>query len=116
MNESEFRDWIRNRLLDLDERLKRVEARPAEGSKLEVPAKIRGDMAALAAKLLEEARAGRLAGLAIAYLTEDGVPMTGWAEGSHGAFSLAGAAAFVGLEMLDSVRQAEAEKAREAAA
>ena len=33
--------------------------------------------------------------------------MTGWAEGSYGAFTLSGAASFLALEMLESVRAVE---------
>jgi hypothetical protein len=110
MNESEFRDWTRAQLRTLDERIRAVAARPVEPAKLEVPGKVKGDMAKLAANLIEEVRAGRVAGLAIAYVTEEGTPMTGWVEGAQGAFTLSGAAAFVGLEMLDSVRQREREE------
>ena len=108
MNESEFRDWARRAQGDFNERLKALEARPLEGVlKVEVPGKVQGEMVFLAGRLLEEVRAGRVAGLAIAYLTLEGKAMTGWAEGSHGAFTLSGAASFVGLEMLESIRERE---------
>ena len=113
MQESEFRDWARRAFGTYEERLRRLEERPvASGMKIEVPGKIQGEMESLAVKLLAEVRAGRVSGLAIAYLTERGRAMTGWAEGSYGAFALSGATSFLGLEMLESVRAVEKEGRR----
>ena len=108
MQESEFRDWARRAFGTYEERLRRLEERPvASVAKIETPGKVQGELESLAVKLLAEVRAGRVSGLAIAYLTDEGRPMTGWAEGSYGAFALSGATSFLGLEMLESVRAVE---------
>jgi hypothetical protein len=117
MQESEFRDWARRAFGSYEERLRRLEERPvASGLKIETPGKVRGEMESLAVKLLAEVRAGRVSGLAIAYLTDEGRSMTGWAEGSYGAFALSGATSFLGLEMLESVRAGEKEEGAAGAA
>jgi hypothetical protein len=88
--------------------LRRLEERPqASGLKIETPGKVQGELESLAVKLLAEVRAGRVSGLAIAFLTDEGRPMTAWAEGSFGAFTLSGATSFLALEMLESVRAVE---------
>ena len=110
MLESEFRDWARRAFGAYEERLRRLEERPvASVAKIETPGKVQGELESLAVRLLTEVRAGRVSGLAIAYLTDDGRPMTGWAEGSYGAYTLSGAASFLALEMLESVRAVERE-------
>ena len=108
MQESEFRDWARRAFGAYEERLRRLEERPvASVAKIETPGKVQGELESLAVRLLAEVRAGRVSGLAIAYLTDDGRPMPGWAEGSYGAYTLSGAASFLALEMLESVRAVE---------
>jgi hypothetical protein len=111
MNEPEFRDWIRRHLSSLDERLQRVEARPPEAAKTEVSARIKGEIAHLAKTLDERVKAGKVTSVAIAFVTDEGVPTTGWAaEGVY--FALAGAATFMGLEILEDFRQGEAAAAK----
>ena len=81
----------------------------ASVAKIETPGTVPGELEALAVWVWGAVRAGRVSGLAIAYLTDDGRPMTGWAEGSYGAYTLSGAASFLALEMLESVRAVERE-------
>ena len=108
MQEGEFRDWARRAFGAYEERLRRLEERPvASVAKIETPGKVQGELESLAVRVLGEVRAGGVSGLAIAYLTDDGRPMTGWAEGSYGAYTLSGAASFLAIEMLESVRAVE---------
>ena len=107
MMESEFRDWTRGQLRSLEERLKAVAAQRAEPAKLRLDARIQGEVAGLISKLAAQAKAGQVAGLAIAFVNAEGTTMTGWAA-NGGYYALAGAATFMGLEILEDFRKAEA--------
>ena len=107
MMESEFRDWTRGQLRSLEERLKAVAAQKAAPAKLRLDARIQGEVAGLISKLAAQAKAGQVAGLAIAFVNDEGTTMTGWAA-NGGYYALAGAATFMGLEILEDFRKAEA--------
>jgi hypothetical protein len=106
MNEADFRDWTRGQLRALDQRLKALAARQAEPAKLTADRRLQGDIATLADRLVARVKGGEVAGLAIAFVTEEGVPHTAFA--GNGYFTLAGATAFLGLEVLEEFRKAEA--------
>ena len=98
MNESEFRDWMRNQLRAFDNRLKAVEARPEAGPK-PVDVKLRGEMAALAEGLTRRIREGSVASLGIAFIGTDGTPYT--ALGGTGEwYALIGAVQTLNDELL----------------
>jgi hypothetical protein len=107
MMESEFRDWTRGQLRSLEERLKAVAERKAEPAKAAVDKRIHGSIVSLGQKLVELAKAGKVAGAAIVYVDDEDRTMTGWSA-DGGYFALAGAATFMGLEILEDFRKAEA--------
>lgn len=116
MTEADFRDWVRAQLSGLEGRVRAVEGRPNETLLWPVSQRIQGEMELLAETLTKRVRAGTVLSLAIAFVTTEGVPLTGFAA-DGGIFGLAGATTFLGLEVLELERQREAEaKAREAAA
>jgi len=107
MIESEFRDWMRGQLRSLDQRIKAVAAQKAEADRIEVDARIKGEMASLAEKLMVRVKGGHLAGLGIVFVTDQGAAMSGFAA-DGGYFALGGAATFLGLEILEEFRKREA--------
>jgi hypothetical protein len=98
MNESEFRDWSRAAMRDLDERIKRIEARPQPGAR-KVDARLAGDIAKLSELLVKAVRAGEVRSLAIAYMATDGRAMTGLSGGDD-RFTLLGAVMTLTDELL----------------
>ena len=106
MIESEFRDWTRGQLRRLDERLKALAAERTEPDRIEVDARIKGEMASLAEKLMVRVKGGHLAGLGIVFVTDEGAAMSGFAA-DGGYFALGGAATFLGLEILEEFRKRE---------
>jgi hypothetical protein len=91
MNESEFRDWSRAAMRDLDERIKRLEARPQGELRPQVSSKLAAGMVQQAEALLKAVRGGGVTGMAIAYLGPDG-PLDGWtSSGLEGHLALLGA-------------------------
>jgi hypothetical protein len=107
MMESEFRDWTRGQLRSLDERLKALAAQKAEPAKVAADQRIHASIVNLGQKLVEQAKAGKVLGAAIVYVDDEDKTMTGWSA-DGGYFSLAGAATFMGLEILEEFRKAEA--------
>jgi hypothetical protein len=117
MNESEFRDWTRGQLHSFDVRLKTAvaEMQAAAAAKYAAEGRIRGEIASLADDLRRRVLDKKIAGLAIAFVTVDGVALSGFAAAAGTYFALAGAANLVGLEVLEGFRQwAAAEAAEEA--
>jgi hypothetical protein len=106
MMESEFRDWTRGQLRSLDERLKRLAERPIEPARIAAEKRVHGSIVSLGQKLVELTKAGKVVGAAIVYVDDEGRTMTGWSA-DGGYFALAGAATFMGLEILEDFRQAE---------
>jgi hypothetical protein len=105
MNEGEFRDWARGQLRSLDERLKAAAARAeAPRPKAELDQQIQGSIAKLVETLTLDVKGGKVAGLAIAYVNDEDVTYTGFAA-DGGYFALAGAATFIGLELLEQYRK-----------
>jgi hypothetical protein len=107
MIESEFRDWTRGQLRALDERLKALAANKAEPAKVAADKRIHGSIVSLGQKLVELAKAGKVVGAAIVYVDDEDRTMTGWSA-DGGYFALAGAATFMGLEILEDFRKSEA--------
>jgi hypothetical protein len=105
--ESEFRDWTRGQLRVLDERIKAVAAQKAEPPKRKVEKQIHDTIVNLGEKLVEEAKAGRVLAAGIIYVDDQRGTMTGWSA-DGGYFELAGAASFLGLQILEEFRNAEA--------
>lgn len=115
MNESEFRDWMRAQLSAFDERVKRLEARPAGEAKTAPDRRIHGSILKLTEELLARVKAGRVLGVGIMFVDDEDKTMTGWSA-DGGYFALAGAATFMGLEILEDFRKAELAKAEGEAA
>ena len=112
MNDGEFRDWARAQFSGLEGRMRAVEARPIAGGDVEVSREIEGEIDEIVAALERARAAGRIAGLAIAFVTTSGVPVTGYATMTDETVTLAGACSFVGLEVLERRRhQSEKEAA-----
>jgi hypothetical protein len=108
MNEAEFRDWARAALRQLDLKLKALTARVDEPAKPAAPdQRVQGDIGKLIETLTAQAKAGQVRGLAIAFVNEAGTTMSGYAA-EGGYFQLAGAATFLGLEILEDYRKSEA--------
>jgi hypothetical protein len=107
MMESEFRDWTRGQLRSLEERLKAVAERKAEPAKVAAEKRIHDSIVNLGQRLVELAKAGKVIGAAIVYVDDEDRTMTGWSA-DGGYFALAGAATFMGLEILEDFRKAEA--------
>lgn len=114
MNESEFRDWTRGQLHSFDVRLKTVvaEMKEAGAAKYAAEGRIKGEIATLADDLRRRVLDKKIAGLAIAFVTVDGVALSGFAAAVGTYFALAGATNLVGLEVLEGFRQWEAAEAR----
>lgn len=107
MIEAEFRDWTRGQLRALDERIKALAALPAPPAAKETLERItKANIEQLAATLQVAVKEAEVTGLAIVFMTADG-PHTGYVPGDE-AFRLAGAATFMGLEILEEFRKAEA--------
>lgn len=106
MIESEFRDWTRGQLRVLDERIKAVAALKSQPAKPQVEKRIHDDIVSLGQKLVELAKAGKVLGAAIVYVTDDDRTMTGYSA-DGGFFRLAGGAQFIGLEILEDFRKSE---------
>jgi hypothetical protein len=104
MNESDFRDWARGQLRALDAKLDRLAAQKAEPARAEADGRIKGEMAWLADQVTAKLKAGRLAGLGVVFVTDEGHAMSGYAVQS-GYFALGGAATFLGLEILEEFRK-----------
>jgi hypothetical protein len=114
MIESDFRDWIRAQLRQLDERVKQLAAKLGSPAPPPPPdQRVQGDIAGLLAKLTESFKDGKVSGLAIVFVTDEGTTMTGFAA-ENGYFALAGAATFLGLEILEDYRKQEAANDRSA--
>jgi hypothetical protein len=107
VNESEFRDWARAQLSAYDERIKRIEARPIGAAKPQVDQRIHGSILKLTEELLRRVKEGRVLGVGILFVDEEMKTMTGWSA-DGGYFGLAGAATFLGLEILEEFRKSEA--------
>ena len=105
MNESEFRDWARRALGAMDEKIERYGRERAEPTKPELDKQLQGSVAKLVETLARDVKAGQVAGLAIAYVNDNGMTYTGWAA-DKGYFALAGATTFIGLELLEEYRKA----------
>jgi hypothetical protein len=114
MNESEFRDYIRTILRQLDERVTRLERAPAPEALGRPSASLKGSMTDIAEHLLAEARAGRVSGLAIAYLGEQPMTACECVEGER--TRLLGAAMLMVEELLAPSRAPPVETKREDAA
>ena len=113
MNESEFRDWMRNQLRALDNRLKRVEARAEEMDKpkVKVSGELGAGMTAQAEALLKAVRAGGVTDMAIVYLGPDG-PIDGWtSSGPEGHLMLLGALSSLGDSLLHPDKERLTEEA-----
>jgi hypothetical protein len=106
MNESEFRDWARAQLSAFDERIKRVEARPVGEAKPQVNQRIHGSILKLTEELLTRVKERRVLGVGILFVDDEMKTMTGWSA-DGGYFALAGAATFMGLEILEEFRKSE---------
>ena len=107
MMESEFRDWTRGQLRSLDERVRALAAQKAEPAKVAVDKRIHASIVDLGQRLVDLAKAGKVLGAAIVYVDDEDRTMTGWSA-DGGYFRLAGAATFMGLEILEEFRKAEA--------
>jgi hypothetical protein len=107
MNEVDFRDWARAQLRAMDQKLERLAQSQATPPRIEPDERIRGDMAALVETVARKLKARELAGLAIAFVNAEGKAMAGYAATAC-YFQLAGAASFVGVELLDEFRRSEA--------
>ena len=82
MQEGEFRDWARRAFGAYEERLRRLEERPvASVARIETPGKVQGELESRGVRVFGVVRGGGVWALAIAYLTDDGRPMTGWKRG-----------------------------------
>jgi hypothetical protein len=114
MNESEFRDWARAALRAMDQKLERLARERAEPAKMKVDERIHGDIVSLGERLVALAKAGKVLAAGIVFVNDEGGTMTGWSA-DGGYFELAGAATFMGIQILDDFRNAEKEAAREAA-
>ena len=108
MIESEFRDWMRGQLRSLDERIKALALTVKPPAKAEADKRIHGSIVSLGQKLVEKAKAGQVRSAGIVFVDEEGVTMTGWSA-DEGYFALAGAATFMGLQILDEFRKSELE-------
>ena len=116
MNDSEFRDWTRGQLHSFDVRMKTAIAEMKAGAaRHAIEGQVSGDVEKLAENLRRQAADKQIAGLAIAFVTVDGTVLSGFSAGPGTYFQLAGAANFVGLEVLEGYRQWAAEEAREEA-
>ena len=108
MNESEFRDWARAALRSMDEKIERLAKERLEPAKPRVDRRIHGEIVSLGEKLVALAKANKVAAAGIVYVNDEGVTMTGWSA-DGGYFALAGAATFMGLQILEEFRNAERE-------
>ena len=105
MNESDFRDWTRGQLRALDERLKAAMAeRKADRVNIVLDRIVQGKMAELRDELTVALKEAQVTGLGIVFTTADGVTHTGWSA-QNSFFALAGAATFMGLEILEDFRK-----------
>jgi hypothetical protein len=107
MIESEFRDWMRGQLRSLDQRIKALAAEVKPAAKVKADRQIHGSIVSLGQKLVEQAKAGKVDAAGIVFVDDQGVVMTGWSADA-GYFALAGAATFMGLQILEEFRQSEA--------
>lgn len=103
MTEAEFRDFMRRNYGSIDDRLKAVEAKVMRLAL--APPRIRSEtigavMASLAARLVEEVHGGRVTALAITFVTDDGIPHTGWSSEAFERYALAGAVDLLWLEVM----------------
>ena len=108
MNESEFRDWARAALRSMDEKIERLAREKAEPAKPRVDRRIHAEIVSLGERLVALAKANKVAAAGIVYVNDEGVTMTGWSA-DGGYFALAGAATFMGLQILEEFRNAEKE-------
>jgi hypothetical protein len=106
MNESEFRDWARAALRSMDEKLERLAKERAEPKKVELDKQIKGRMEELIADLNQCFKDGQIAGLAIAFVNHQKGVHAGYVA-TDGYFQLAGAASYIGLEIMDEFRKHE---------
>ncbi len=106
MNESDFRDWARRALGAMDEKLERYAREKAEPKKPEVDKQIKARMDELVADLNQCFKDGQIAGLAIVFVNHNRGVHVGYAA-TEGYFQLAGAATYVGLEIMDEFRKHE---------
>lgn len=112
MIESEFRDWTRGQLRRLEDRIKALAADKAAPAKIKADARLHGSIISLGQKLVEQAKAGKVQAAGIVFVDDEGVTMTGWSV-DHGCFALAGAATFMGLQILEDFRKSEKEAAND---
>ena len=104
MQESEFRDWARRAQGDFNERLKAVEARL--GALDLAPPRMRSpehrrEFEGLLLRVKEEIASGRVTGLGVVSVRDDGVVKTGWVAEGFDEYALAGAVGQLSLAILD---------------
>jgi hypothetical protein len=107
VNEAEFRDWARAQLRAMDQKLERLAQSQAQPPRIEPDERIRGEMGSLIDTVAKKHKARELAGLAIAFVNTEGKAQAGYSATAC-YFQLAGATSFVGVELLDEFRRAEA--------
>jgi hypothetical protein len=112
MTEGEFRDWARAQLRAMDEKLERIARERAEPAKPRPDQRVHGNIVDLSEKLLALAKENKVLAAGIVFVGDDGQTMTGWSA-DGGYFALAGAATFMGIQILEEFRNYE--KDREAA-
>lgn len=99
MNESEFRDWLRQQLRSLEDRLGRLEKAPPPAWPPRPSQQVKGDIEELANGLLAAVKGGNVTGVAIAFLGPNG-PRTGWAIEGPERMALLGVATTLVDELL----------------
>lgn len=111
MNESEFRDWARRAQGDFNERLKALEKKV--GALDLAPLRMRTpehhrEFEGLLLRVKEEIASGRVTGLGLASVRDDGVVKTGWVAEGFDEYALAGAVSQLCLGILDRATTDEA--------
>ena len=104
MLESEFRDWARRAQGDFNERLKALETRVAalDCAPLRMRApEHRREFEGLLSRVKEEVASGRVTGLGVVSVRDDGVVKTGWVAEGFDEYALAGAVGQLSLAILD---------------
>ena len=112
MNESDFRDWARRAQGDFNERLKAVEARV--GALDLAPPRMRSpehrrEFEGLLSRVKDEVASGRVTGLGVVSVRDDGVVKTGWVAEGFDEYALAGAVGQLSLAILDRASAPEPE-------
>ena len=120
MNESEFRDWARAALRSMDEKIERLAKERAQAVRAPPPThgRLGAGMVTMVEKTLSAVKAGRVTGLAIAYVGDEG-SIDGWASDGHDIhLMLIGAVQSLADDLLhpDQARLSEAATENEEAA